>query len=612
MKHRMKKISLLVFHSEKQRILEALQDLGVVHLTTRENESLEGGSLQKSKQRYQQAIDVVNRWRGETRCKDLIHLAEEEVIEKCNELIAIQQEIERLTAISDHHKREKEALEHWGDIGWEYVDKLEENGFHTGFYVAPKKEYYRYDFGESWNFLINEGPVHNYFIVVYQDTSPDIPFEAVRLPRLTTGEVESQIETQLREIAELKERIILACPYLPLFEEQIQKIEDQLNFETASGSFSSFAEGLILHINGWFPANEEPVIKSFLEKNDLSYIIEKPTKNDQIPVILRNRRYSSRFESITRMFQLPDYHEFDLTPAIAVFYPVFFGYCLGDAGYGIILAALGAIARSSFLKKAKYVADLIIILGVVSIVLGIIKGGAIFGISIFDSREIPVFNYLSQFILIPDDPGYILNSFNVALMVGLFQIILGVIIAIIRKIRYQSFLFAVSTIGKLLMIIGAVTLFLGAMQEVDAFAPFVGLAWGILIAGTALVLLFHNPDVPLLRRIGSGALPVYFIITGLLGDTLSYIRLFALGVSSSILGIVVNQIGSQIMSGGSLMTVLGILFLMAGHCLNLAIAALGSFVHPLRLTFVEFYNNAEFKGGGLEFKAFKKQSFSKS
>ncbi len=104
---------------------------------------------------------------------------------------------------------------------------------------------------------------------------------------------------------------------------------------------------------------------------------------------------------------------------------------------------------------------------------------------------------------------------------------------------------------------------------------------------------------------GSGLLPLFFIFTGIMGDVLSYVRLFALGVVSSVLGLVVNEIGMQIMSSSWWGILIGIIFLLFGHSLNLALAVLGAVVHPLRLTFVEFYNNAQFEGGGIEYKPFK-------
>ena len=144
------------------------------------------------------------------------------------------------------------------------------------------------------------------------------------------------------------------------------------------------------------------------------------------------------------------------------------------------------------------------------------------------------------------------------------------------------------------------------MQNVALFKPYVLVAQVMLFSGIGLVLVSHDLKLSLFKRVGGGLLPLFFIFTGLLGDALSYVRLFALGVASSVLGLVVNQIGMQIMDSGWWGWILGIVFLLFGHSLNLALAILGAFVHPLRLTFVEFYNNAQFEGGGIEYKPFKK------
>lgn len=611
MKYRMKKVSLLVFYKEKQQILESLQELGVLHLTVLDVANEAVSRLSDEKNKYLRAIEIITRWEDEAHEEATVAEGDVEDIErKRDNLFFLQEEMEKSIANIDRYKKEKTSLEQWGWFEWDYIHKLETHGLTVNFYVAPKKEYYKYDFGDAWNFEIRQSPNQVFFVIVSKGRPPVVPFEVINLPHRTTKETEALVVEELNRVDGLKSEIETASSYVALFESQVRNIEDRLNFETANSSFDSLADGAILHIKGWFPTPVETNIKAFLEKNDLSYIIENPDRKDEIPVILKNRKYPKRFEAITKMFQLPDYHEFDLTPVVAVFYPVFFAYCLGDAGYGLILMILGLVSRRTLLKKSKLIADLIAILGVFSVIIGIIKGGSMFGISFVDLKGIPAFNYLSKFVLITDEQDIVFNSFNVALIVGLSQIILGVVISIVRKMISQSFIYSLSGIGKLSMIIGLLVIFLGKMQGIAAFEPYTTAGWVLAGFGALLVFSFHNPDLPLFKRLGGGVLPVYFIVTGLLGDTLSYIRLFALGVSSSILGIVINQIGSQIMGAGGGWIVVGIVFFILGHTLNLAIAVLGSFVHPLRLTFVEFYNNAEFKGGGLEYKPFKKHSLS--
>jgi V/A-type H+-transporting ATPase subunit I len=119
------------------------------------------------------------------------------------------------------------------------------------------------------------------------------------------------------------------------------------------------------------------------------------------------------------------------------------------------------------------------------------------------------------------------------------------------------------------------------------------------------VLFFNDPKSNIITRFGKGIWDIYSTVTGVFGDLLSYIRLFALGLSSAILGFVINDIGLQILGSSRILgPVFFGIFLVLGHTLNILISSLGSFVHPMRLTFVEFYKNAGFKGGGEPYKPF--------
>ncbi len=128
---------------------------------------------------------------------------------------------------------------------------------------------------------------------------------------------------------------------------------------------------------------------------------------------------------------------------------------------------------------------------------------------------------------------------------------------------------------------------------------------GLLIFSGILIFLLNTPGMNIFLRIGRGAWDTYSILTGVFGDLLSYIRLFALGISSSILGFVFNDISSQMLSVPYVGWLLFILLLVFGHSINIFMATLGGIVHPMRLTFVEFYKNAGFTGGGIEYKPFK-------
>ena len=210
--------------------------------------------------------------------------------------------------------------------------------------------------------------------------------------------------------------------------------------------------------------------------------------------------------------------------------------------------------------------------------------------------------------------------FYLALLIGLLQIIFGMFIKVINLIIHKGFLASISTFGWIILIFSIVGLYLRDQTAVEGFAlgkivldffksmTFETQKYGAIF-GVLLILFFNDLKVGIPLRIGKGLWELYGI-TGFFGDLLSYIRLFALGISSAILGTVVNALALSILDLDIpvLSQVLFIVFLIVGHTGNLMLAALGAFVHSLRLTFVEFYKNAGFVGGGKAYLPFSKKN----
>lgn len=606
MKERMKKLTLLLFHQEKDQVLTKLQDLGVVHLEAEIPEGHQGiDTLLEKQGDMQKALAVL---KAATVESSAVEKKEKDAEALLKQVLELNEQTEQLEHRLEVLRKEEEALAVWGDFSWEKIQRLEKIGIQTSFYTAGKREFENFDFGQHVAEIISQTKTQAYFVVFSRNGTGDLPFELILLPETTLSEIAEHRKKAVEELEALKQQISVLAAQRPLLKKHLLKLNDQLERMVADTSLESMAEGKILRINGWFPASIENKVTGFLNDEKVAYEVNLPGRDDKIPVILRNREYPKVFESITKIFQLPDYYEFDLTPMIAVFYPLFFAYCLGDSGYGLIFVIVAGIGYFTFMREMRNIALLGLILGIVTMLMGIVNSGVIFGMKILDLKELTFFAFLSDFVYLTDDEE-IFNPFNVALMVGLVQIFTGVIIFTWKRWVYDGFIYSLYGFGKFFLMFGTIVIFLGAMQEVAFFVPFTTAGGTMMIMGVLMVLAFHDPDQPFVSRVGGGVLPLYFILTGLMGDSLSYIRLFALGVASSILGLVVNQIGMQMMDGAGIAGTIGaVLFLIAGHGLNLALASLGAFVHPLRLTFVEFYNNAGFKGGGIPYKPFRKEA----
>ena len=200
--------------------------------------------------------------------------------------------------------------------------------------------------------------------------------------------------------------------------------------------------------------------------------------------------------------------------------------------------------------------------------------------------------------------NWFLTPFNTALLIGVLHICFALVVGVIDRIKTSSIGDILGAVGKLLFIPGLVLWFLGDMQKMEVIKQFSTIYYALIGVGLVFLVILSNvgkkPDVL------NSILGVYFAATGIMGDTLSYIRLFALGASGSILALVINQIGMSFKAIPGVGVVIMVVFLVFGHIAIFALNILGALVHPLRLTFVEFYNNVGFEGGGKEYKPLKK------
>ncbi len=424
----------------------------------------------------------------------------------------------------------------------------------------------------------------------------EIDTEELQLPGRTFLEIKENI-LKLEDRIEVlnKELDNYAKTSLAVLESTKALVEENSEYKKAILNTSSKTDEKIMLLEAYAPESTENQLLSFLEKDQILYIREKPSLKDDIPVLIKNNRFSRLFEPIGKLFSLPAYSELDLTASFAPFFMMFFGFCLGDAGYGLLFLIGAGLYKFKAKKELKPVLSLLQFLGLATIIFGVISG-TFFGMNLIET-DLKLFSNVKTMFLNPD------NMFNLALILGAIQIIFGMIVKMINQIKQFGFVYSLATFGWLIVLIG------GSIFAVLSSKGIINtqlILYIILGTGGFFILLFSDPEINIFARIGKGIWDIYSTVTGIFGDLLSYIRLFALGLSSAILGFVINDIAMQILGSGSIIgSIFFVIFLLFGHTLNILIASLGSFVHPMRLTFVEFYKNAGFVGGGKAYKPFK-------
>ena len=185
-----------------------------------------------------------------------------------------------------------------------------------------------------------------------------------------------------------------------------------------------------------------------------------------------------------------------------------------------------------------------------------------------------------------------------ALGIGVFHICLAMVIKAVGYTKRLGFKENLATWGWTLLIVGGVIIaLLGAGKLLSAAA----IKWAVIAIGVISALgiyIFNTPGRNPLINVGAGLWDTYNMATGILGDVLSYIRLFALGLAGGMLGAAFNDLGKMVLGDGGVNWVFFILILLVGHVLNLLMSCLGAFVHPLRLNFVEYFKNSGYEGKG--------------
>jgi V/A-type H+-transporting ATPase subunit I len=211
----------------------------------------------------------------------------------------------------------------------------------------------------------------------------------------------------------------------------------------------------------------------------------------------------------------------------------------------------------------------------------------------------PWYEHLKPYILTSD------KLFYASLILGAIQIIYGQFVRAISRWKTDGFASTISTWGWLILVVGGGSVF--AMQKGGILSPEAAkIAYYPIfgLAGIGIFLLNH-PGHNILANIGEGIWDTYEKATGWLSDILSYIRLFAICIAGAVLAIVFNSLAMSLSGNTPVVSqIVMILILLFGHFINIFMAILASFVHPLRLTFVEFYKNAGFVGGGKTYRPF--------
>jgi len=426
------------------------------------------------------------------------------------------------------------------------------------------------------------------------------PFE--RLPSETIPIVQKVLHETQQQLANINAELSLIALELP----RLERIADMVHWEfERKAQQSHLAEAEFSgSIDVWMAEDRIGALERKCADLGLKAVavIQIPLNKGEVPPVALHNKRSSALEPVTEMYGMPAGHEPDPTPWLAPFFVTFFGLCLTDAGYGIILILLVLSAKffGKLNESMNRWANLILYGGVSTVILGALFGGW-FGVT--PSQMPSQFEAILGRVWIFDPLKDPISVLYLSLALGFIQMATGIFVAAWWKWRRGDRLDALLDHGPWLFLFFSVGVWIASLTER------INASWSIWFIYASLILLVitqGRSSSSLFGKLSRGIGSLYGLI-GYFSDILSYSRLLALGLATGIIASVVNLLASLTYGeGGILSTVLAIIVLIIGHTFNISINVLGAYIHSARLQYVEFFPKF-MEGGGRAFRPFRRE-----
>ena len=602
---KMSKYAFMVYHREYDAFLTTLRELGVVHVKET-NSVLDNAELQALLAERKQVSTAIrycknlNSQTKEVTVAPARGLTKAEGLKLVGKLEEMQEKQAQLQAAKVSLEKDIAYMDIWGEFSYANIRRLKKAGFDVTFYSCTTAKY-EHKWGEEYNaFLVNNFQSVTYFVTVTKTGTPiDIDAERPKMPDRGLAKLHLAMEQLLDNIKVLNNQLkeYAAEQYNTLVELE-KNIQNEFNLSNTLVQTDREAGDKLMLLEGFVPTEEAPAMEVALEKEGYYFQELDIQDGDRVPIKLKNNKFNRLYEPITKMFSLPNYTEFDPTPLFAPFFMLFFGLCFGDGGYGLLVLLACSFFKRKVNPDFKPYLTLFQYLGLAAIIVGTCTG-SFFGIALAD---VPALSKVKDYFVSSD------NLMTFSIVIGLVQIIFGKTVAAFKMKAQKGVKYSIAPFAWVFVITALALAFGLPMLNLQLPETVKTVFIGIAVIGLVVAYLYNSPGKNIFLNFGTGLWNTYNMASGLLGDTLSYIRLFAIGLTGAILGGVFNQLAVDMTEGMNIVlrAVCMLLILLVGHAINIGLCTISSLVHPLRLIFVEYYKNAEFEGGGKEYRPFKK------
>ncbi len=612
---KMSKVYVVSRKSDRPALLNALGDLGVIHLTPVDaSRAIADEKLSAKIDDCGHALLLLSSLPATDAPADM---DAEDIVD---EVVQIQREsAEQNNRLSALH-RQLAPLEIWGDVQLEQFTQLAEADINIRFFRIDSA-----DIGEidaDCVQIVGQLGDDSVIAVIKRQGELNLPESAtaIPLPARDRPSILAEAERIDETLKTAGQRLDVLAGATDAVSKRLAMLKQQESYVIAHRG--GLEDENLFAIQGWAPVEQAETLANDLATKgvDAAASITAPDVDEQPPTLVRYPRWVKPIEALFKILgTTPGYREYDLAPFFMLAMPIFVGMLIGDAGYGLIFALIGMTCYGKIVAKAgKPAAQLILVFGVVTMVWGLLSGN-IFGLSPNDFAwaagagtvlGLPeatglmasiARGFQSIAVVWTDDAETAMNNvIKISFLIGTIHLVLAHLLQAIGLAPSQRSIAQIGWVAFLIGMLGAVwTMFFPASQLMPMNAVL-----GLLGAGYGLVVLFSVPCRNPLKRIGLGIATNLLPCIGAFSDTISYIRLMAVGLASYYIAFAFNGLAFTIGSAGSVYIVFSVLIIILAHTLNIILGLIAVFAHGVRLNMLEFSSNANVQWVGQPYAPF--------
>ncbi|MBN2097825.1 MAG: hypothetical protein JW714_05060 [Candidatus Omnitrophica bacterium] len=583
----MKKITVLVQAKDSSQAVQELRALGIVHVThQRPPEGKDLSAIEEDLALVEQVLAIFAR---EEFCQPAEQLKLPDWKTSGRHILDLANRLKQLEDFAFSLNERIGQYRPWGDFDPEAISALINQGIYLSLYRIPIQELKKLPAAAIVKVISRARGIAYCLLIARQKIK--LPFNPVAWPKMGLTAMQARLAQDNQAIAALKQEICQTAAYQAGFIRIKQLLEEELQFQQAKSGMGEAQQ--LAYLRGYIPKDQVRSLEQTAKQKSWALLVQEPAAEDNVPTLIRNPRWVEMIRPVFRLIEVvPGYRELDISLWFLIFFSIFFGMLIGDAGLGLIFCLLTFFAQRKWGRRTKdqSLFTLLYLSSSCAIIWGVLSG-TFFGQEWLPASVKPLFPALRS-----DKNIQALCFFLGALHLSIAHSW--------RALLKLPSLAALAEAGWILILWGG--FFLAKMLVLaDAFPQ--NAKW-LFIAGATGVVLFANPKKNFFSGLGQGMASLLLNLINSFTDIVSYVRLFAVGLATVAVADAFNKMAMDIGWGSLTGAITSSLILLLGHTLNLLLAPMSILVHGVRLNVLEFCNHADVKWSGFAYNPLRKKS----